>query len=227
MIVHNAIVSHYNINNNYITADIIYRTIIGDTSNSKKATEKTTKLIKDAIIKLSFIRVEINLENECAAHNIAFETYDYNRALLEVDIHKITTKNGKEVEAYHILREPFLYWYANQVSQVSTLPIEVLATKGRFTVEKAIITDRLIGQIEYMKSKTGNRNNKILFDTLFTNLASIEDIINNRHLSRLKADIEKMYFNTLSVYLINSYIIDKTGITIYIKNDPPKSPIEI
>ncbi len=132
------------------------------------------------------------------------------------------------MEAFHILREPFLYWYANQVSQVSTLPIEVLATKGRFTVEKTIITDRLIGQIEYMKSKTGNRNNKILFDTLFTNISSIEDIINNRHLSRLKADIEKNVLqHFISISYINNYIIDKTGITIYIKNDPPKSPIEI
>ncbi|OOB78334.1 MAG: hypothetical protein BEN19_00790 [Epulopiscium sp. Nuni2H_MBin003] len=214
MIVHNAVVSHYNINNNYITADIIYRTIIGDTSNSKKATEKTKQLIKDAIIKLSFIRVEINLENECDARNIALENYDYNRALLEVDIHKVKTKNGKEVEAFHILREPLLYWYANKVSQVSTLPIEILATKGRFTVEKAIITDRLIGQIEYMKSKSGKRNNVILFDTLFRGVYNIDQMPSSNK-ARLRKEVDKNFLcHFKSLNYISDFIMDTKSIKI-------------
>lgn len=146
--VHDAVVSLWLAENQFISPAMVYRAMTGKT-NSEFIHTKKLKEIEDSIDKCMFSKLSIDASEEAAAYG--YEQAIYSGALLSAE--KVSVKmGGKKVTAYRLLTEPLLYRYAKSCKQISAVDIKLLDTPVAKTNDTIVLQGYLLRKIESMKS---------------------------------------------------------------------------
>ncbi len=161
--VHDAIVTLYvGEGNEYITPQMIYRTMTGN--KNTKLNPKQKNSILNSIEKMIYSRIKIIAsKQECEAYG--FDEFSYDGALLFAE--KLTaTMKGTSTEAYHLLKEPVFYTYANKKNQIERLNIKLLDSPVNKNEETIVLQGYLYRRILAMKSSKKMKP-IIVYDTVY------------------------------------------------------------
>lgn len=146
--VHDAVVSLYLAENQFITPAMVYRAMTGKT-NSEYIQDSKLKEIEESIDKCMYSKLNIDASEEAVAYG--YEQAVYSGSLLAAE--KVYIRlGGHRVVAYKLLTEPLLYRYAKTCKQVTTLDIKLLDTPVVKTNDTIILQGFLLRKIEAMKS---------------------------------------------------------------------------
>ncbi len=215
--VHDAIVTLYvGKGNKYITPQMIYRTITGN--KNTKLNPKQKNSIVNSIEKMMYSRIKIIAsKQECEAYG--FDEFSYDGALLFAE--KLTaTMKGTPTEAYHLLKEPVFYTYANKKNQIERLNIKLLDSPVSKNEETIILQGYLYRRILAMKSSKKMKP-IIAYDTVYKHLdiqAASDGALRKKKL-KIRNTIKKIldYWkeqNFIISYEENSYKNEIVSITI-------------
>ena len=148
------------------TPEMVARYMSG---NLQQDVTKKKETVISSLEKLSVIRIYIDCTEEFIARkkidkgsSVALKS---NLLLLEGVRYKVA--NHKEVDAYRLLDEPILYYYANIVGQITKIPMDILDTSRTLcdTDEVIVIKRYLIRRIQTMKNTKNNiKSNKIIYE---------------------------------------------------------------
>ncbi len=161
--VHDAIVTLYvGEGNEYITPQMIYRTMTGN--KNTKLNPKQKNSILNSIEKMIYSHIKIIAsKQECEAYG--FDEFSYDGALLFAE--KLTaTMKGTSTEAYHLLKEPVFYTYANKKNQIERLNIKLLDSPVNKNEETIVLQGYLYRRILAMKSSKKMKP-IIVYDTVY------------------------------------------------------------
>lgn len=205
--VHDAIVTLYvGEGNEYITPQMIYRTMTGNKNIRLMPKQKNT--IINSIEKMMYSRIKIVAsQQECEAYG--FDEFSYDGALLFAE--KLTaTLNNNILEAYHLLREPVFYTCANKKNQIERLNIKLLDSPVNKNKENIILQGYLYRRILAMKNSKKMKP-VIVYDTVYKYL----DIqaVSEASLRNKKAKIRK------TIKKILDYWKEQNFITSYAENN--------
>ena len=173
-IVFDSVISLFEGGNTSITPEMVYREMVHDT-NTTCIAPQTIQEVRQALDKMSLMRVEIDGSEECKKRGFPEVQWVHEGYLLPLnkDIFKI---NGIPTKVYTILEEPCLYTYSKLFKQVITVKPEILdiykvdkdgnllTSRVSNTSNRILIKSYLIREIE--KIKKNYRNPSILFETL-------------------------------------------------------------
>lgn len=179
----------YEAGNEFITADMVYRARKGIT-DARKVYKTTTEATRRSLQKMSMIKITIDYAEHMKMNYPGIDTsrnkFQRTRALLPIDEVQVVA-GGVEVWAFRFLKpagkkeeDPILlYQYAKDVKQLATLPIELLNIND--TVQRAndnddILINYLLEQIVWMKRPGSERNNKIAYAGIYTELYGDKEI---------------------------------------------------
>ena len=102
-------------------------------------------------------------KQECEAYG--FDEFSYDGALLFAE--KLTaTMKGTSTEAYHLLKEPVFYTYANKKNQIERLNIKLLDSPVNKNEETIVLQGYLYRRILAMKSSKKMKP-IIVYDTVY------------------------------------------------------------
>ncbi len=164
--VHDALVTLYvDGGNNCITPQMIYKAMTGNPES--KLTSKQQTAINNSLNKLMYSHLRINAsEEECRAYR--FDRFSYESTVIQGE--KVAaTINGNNVEAYHLLREPVLYTYANLKNQVGRIDIKLLNSPVNKNEENIILQGYLYRRILAMKGSC-KLSPTIIYSTIYEQL---------------------------------------------------------
>ena len=161
--VHDAAISLFNAGNTHISPDMIYHVMNGYRRNDKAPAE-ARKAINQAMSKLMYTGIKIDATEEAKAFGI--ENFKFEGYLMPVT-YALAKINGQEVECWKILDEPPLLTLAGRKGQINKSPVNLLDTGLSFTPDNIVITNYLLEQILTMQNPNSNRNNVILYDTVY------------------------------------------------------------
>ena len=206
----------YEIGNEYMTFDMLYRQITNDTD--AKLTPKMRMCISDSLAKLSATNVYINAEQEFdAGYNK--KTLYRGPLLPNEQMQEVIVKlNGRFVkDCVHILGESMLYKYAESKNQITRIPVNMLYVPGvNNTEENIVIKGYLMRFVADMRNSKNGIGNVIRYDTLFDYLGI--DGENKQVLKVQKMRIHQTVRTILKTWKNNEYIGDfqeiKEGIII-------------
>lgn len=164
--IHDALVTLYiDGRNDYITLQMIYRTLTGN--KNAKLNPKQKETINNSLNKMMYSHIKmIASKEECEAYG--FNEFSYEGALIYAE-KMIGTINGVSTEVYHLLREPVFYTCANKKNQIQRLDIKLLDSPVSKNEENIILQGYLYRRIIAMK---GSRklSSTISYDTVYKHL---------------------------------------------------------
>ena len=146
-------------NSPYMTAQQIYNAmgfkgVLGQSDKEK---------INQAILKMNVAHIYINNMNEAKAH-YRYPKFAYDGSLLPME--RIQgTYNNKSVTVIHLFREPPLLTFARQRKQITTVDIKLLDTPLNKNNSNIELEDYILEEIARIKK--GDRNNKMLYSTIY------------------------------------------------------------
>jgi hypothetical protein len=161
-IVHDAVVSHAAIGEQYVTIGSIYRTMTG-APDKINITQSQADAIKNSLLKARHSWVTIDATKEAQAYG--FDKYKYEGALIP---HETITAviNGNETECIHLLRTPPLYDYANRKNQIARMETRLLNTPVNKNEDALLIQAYLYRRILAMIGSPKLSRN-IVYDSLY------------------------------------------------------------
>lgn len=160
--VHDAVVTLYMANNQFISPAMVYRAMTGKT-HSEYINAGKLKEIEESIDKCMWSRLSIDASEEASIYG--YEQAIYSGQLLAAE--KVMMKmGGKQVTAYKILTEPLLYRYAKSGKQIAAVDIKLLDTPVVKTSNIIVLQGYLLRQIESMKSDR-NCERMIKFEDIY------------------------------------------------------------
>ena len=220
-IVFDSVISLFEGGNTNITPEMVYREMVHDT-NTTYITPQAIQEVRQALDKMSLMRVEIDGSEECQKRGLPEVQWIHEGYLLPLnkDIFKI---NGIPTKVYKLLEEPCLYTYSKLFKQVITVKPEVLdiykvdkegnllTNKVSNSSNRIVIKSYLIREIEKIKKKY--RNPSILFETLYGEV--IDDINPGCTVkTRTRNYVEQCLKSWKATGYISGYEMIKTGKTI-------------
>lgn len=162
-VIHDAVISLYCEGNSHFTEDMIYRLLNGY-RRLDKTPDGAKQDIHNALTKLMYTGIEINTTNEAKAFRI--KNFTFKGYVLPLTYTK-TIINGVERESWNILEKPPLLALAERKKQITNCDIKLLDTGLNLTQENITLTHYLLEQILIMQNEKSNRNNTILYDTVY------------------------------------------------------------
>lgn len=199
-----AVAALYNAGNSVISVGQIYNAMGYDGKPGKGEREK----IDSSMLKLG--KAWIHIDNKLETPLYKYDAFEYDGALLQIEIMRAKI-NGQTVEsAYHIFREPTLVEFARKRKQITTLERKLLQTPLSKTDQNLLIEDYLIDHIAAVKS--GRRNPKVLYSTIYSNAG----ITTKLQRSRAPEKIRKLLNYWKECGHISGFTEEKDGITIKI-----------
>lgn len=162
-VIHDAVISLYCEGNSHFTEDMIYRLLNGY-RRLDKTPDGAKQDIHNALTKLMYTGIEINATNEAEAFRI--KNFTFKGYVLPLTYTK-TIINGVERESWNILEKPPLLALAERKRQITNCDIKLLDTGLNLTQENITLTHYLLEQILIMQNEKSNRNNTILYDTVY------------------------------------------------------------
>ena len=156
-----------------ITPEEVWRIMNGKQGDNKaKPSPTALKKITQSIDKMSLIRLHMDITQELEAYDFSsledeLKKGVYSGYLLPTESIKIETSKGQVLQAYEILKEPFIYRY-NQAKK-RLVPVEAhLLDTSQYISDTDYVTEfkhYLIMQIALMKR--GDIKNRILLDSIY------------------------------------------------------------
>lgn len=161
--IHDAVISLYDAGNIHFTPDMVYHFLNGNSRNDK-APEGFRKSLDEALTKLMRTIITIDAGGEAEAFNL--KDFQYKGYVLPLTYTRATI-NGQDCECWKILDRPPLLALAERKSQINRGAANLLDTGLSVTPDNVVITHYLIEQILTMQNEHSDRNNVILYDTLY------------------------------------------------------------
>lgn len=147
--------------NEYVTLQMIYQAMTAD-DNARLSANQAQK-ISESITRFRYGGVFIDASEEISKHHIDGKAkYDDN--LLHAERVRVNL-NGTYTEAYHILKTPVLYEYANSKGQIANPPIKALASPLNKNEDNLALQTYLIDRIWGMKGGAIERD--IAYNTIY------------------------------------------------------------
>lgn len=146
-------------NSPYMTIQQIYNAmgfkgILGQSDKEK---------INQAILKMNVAHIYIDNMNELNKH-YRYPKFIYDGSLLPME--RIQgTYNNKSITIVHLFREPPLLTFARQRKQITTVDIKLLGTPLNKNNGNIELEDYIMEEIARIKK--GDRNNKMLYSTIY------------------------------------------------------------
>lgn len=194
--VHDAVVTLYLADNQYITLPMVYRAMTGKTEG-EYISEKKLKQIEKSVDKCMFSRLSIDA-SETSVSSYGYDKAVYSGSLLAAEKLMIIS-GGHRVIAYKILVEPLLYRYAKSIKQVSVIDIKLLDTPVAKRDDTIILQSYLLRQIESMKADVKHERTILLSD--------VYNILGITKEQRVQVRRIREYINDILVYWVqNEYI---------------------
>ena len=164
--IHDAITSLYiDGGNEYITTNMIYQTITGNTEAKKGMSAKTAEAIGESVTKLMYSRIVIDATEEAQALNKDISKLSKDSPLLPAE--RVTAiLNGQIIQSIHILKAPPLYEYSEAKKQISKVDLKLLDSPVRKNAEVIKLQGYLMRRILSMKSSV-KVSNTIIYDKIY------------------------------------------------------------
>lgn len=208
--VHDAIVSLVVGGNEYITPQMIYRTLVGD--KEAKLSENHRTAIRDSITKCMFTQVDLDASADAEAYG--YDAYKYRGPLLAAEM--VTAKlNGQVMDAVKVLRPPVLYEYANKKNQIGRIDVKLLATPLNKTSDVLTLQGYLHRRILTMKNPKSRISRKILYGTIFDQIGNLKDREQKDKRTKMRAAVRKILDYWKSEKFIEGYDEEKRGSEFY------------
>lgn len=202
--VHDAVVSLFLSENQFISPAMVYRAMTGKTDSQYIHPQKLAE-IEESIDKCMFSKLSIDASEEAAAYG--YEGAIYSGALLTAE--KVSVKmGGNRVTAYSILAEPLLYRYAKSCKQVSSVDIKLLDTPVVKTNDTIILQGFLLRKIEAMKSDRYCKRT-IAYDDIYSALNLAKE--NRVQMSRIREYVKAILDFWIDKEYIARYEIVRQG----------------
>lgn len=189
-------------NNEYITAEAIYKIMTGDTKARLQPVMREKIVESMAILGRTFVKIDATRE--------ALEFYNVDRMEFEESaliIRKATVERGKErVDAYQILGAPILYKYASGKKQIGRAPAKLLKSSLKTSEEIIILKGYLLRRVEQMKNSARTSRN-IRYATIFESLGTFEGLTDQQVKDKRKK-LYKSIATILDEWKADGYITD-------------------
>lgn len=187
-------------NNEYITAEAIYKIMTGDTKARLQPVMREKIVESMAILGRTFVKIDATRE--------ALEFYNVDRMEFEESaliIRKATVERGKErVDAYQILGAPILYKYASGKKQIGRAPAKLLKSSLKTSEEIIILKGYLLRRVEQMKNSARTSRN-IRYATIFESLGTFEGLTDPQKVKK-RGKLYKFIDTILSEWVTDGYI---------------------
>ena len=180
--VYGALAGIYNYGDDITTCQEIYNNM----GYTGRAGSSDLKKIDESITKMSKAWLYLNNESEAAQYD--YPKFVYDASLLPMErVTAYATDNGQIIDAaIHLFREPPLMTFARERKQFTTITLKLLNSPLNKTAANMELEDYLIEQIA--RIKTGSRNKKMLYKTIYENT----HITEKKQRQRAPAKIEKL-----------------------------------
>ena len=198
--IHDAVISLYDAGNTHFTPDMVYHFLNGNSRNNK-APEGFRKSLDEALTKLMRTIITIDAGEEAEAFNL--KDFQYKGYVLPLTYTRATI-NGQDCECWKILDRPPLLALAERKSQINRGEANLLNTGLNATHDNVVITHYLIEQILTMQNEHSDRNNVILYDSIYEYLGI--DAPNTNALKQRKLDIRKKVKAILDAWVKAGFI---------------------
>lgn len=196
-------------NNEYITAEAIYKIMTGDTKARLQPVMREKIVESMAILGRTFVKIDATRE--------ALEFYNVDSMAFEESaliIRKATVERGKNrVDAYQILGAPILYKYASGKKQIGRAPAKLLKSSLKTSEEIIILKGYLLRRVEQMKNSARTSRN-IRYATIFESLGTFEGLTDQQ----VKDKRKKLYKSIATVFdewkadgYITEYTVNKNN----------------
>ena len=166
-IVMDAVVSLILAGNSFITNQMIYRTMTGNTEG--KLTPNHEARINQSLDQLQSTNADIDPSEELDAHYITDGTRISGPLLAFYRISPIVL-NGTETSAIQVLAMPPLYTYAVRKNQVAHYPISLLDAPINKTEKNIVLQQYLLDRVHAMKNKKADMSKAILYAAIYEKL---------------------------------------------------------
>lgn len=204
--IYNAVISQIVTGNTLFTDNMIARTITGKDIFE----EKIKHTISEGMDTLIRTRASIDATQEAKAFKLkGLENVKYEGALL--DVRRITaTINGKTLECYKIIAEPWLLTYAKAKNQLDTYDVRLLNSPFQAisaTTENISLVSHLLNHIMAILNPNSRIMNTILYETLY-HIAGIDaptEATAETKRRRLRDKVHKILDVWTNEGLINGY----------------------
>lgn len=140
-----AIINLYIVGNEYITLQMIYQAMRGD--SAARLSPAQARELSDCITRFMYGGIRIDATQEAKAYNLPGSViYDTNLLHIERVMHNL---NGTITECIHIIKTPVLYEYASSKKQIGRVPMAAIATpldknKETFALQSYLL-ERVLG----------------------------------------------------------------------------------
>ena len=216
--VHNAIVTLCEFGNEYITAQAIYRTLVGD--KKARISEKHRNEIYESITKCMFTQVDLDDSEDAKAYG--YNALKYRGPLLAAEFVVGVELNGQTVDGIRIFRRPVLFEYASKKNQIGRIDTKLLATPLNKTSEVLVLQGYLHRRISAMKNSKLPK--KILYSSIFEQIGDLEEREQKDKKTKMRTAVRKILDYWKEQNFIVDYKEEKRGVLYHGINIflPPK-----
>ena len=216
--VHNAIVTLCEFGNEYITAQAIYRTLVGD--KKARISEKHRNEIYESITKCMFTQVDLDDSEDAKAYG--YNALKYRGPLLAAEFVVGVVLNGQTVDGIRIFRRPVLFEYASKKNQIGRIDTKLLATPLNKTSEVLVLQGYLHRRISAMKNSKLPK--KILYSSIFEQIGDLEEREQKDKKTKMRTAVRKILDYWKEQNFIVDYKEEKRGVLYHGINIflPPK-----
>lgn len=135
----------------FITPDVLYRTIVGDTSSKKTVSPEWYNVIDNAMAKARRITLTIDITEVCKAYHGGTDGA-YLEGVVLPNQKMTVILNGKKAEAYRILAQSPIYQQAIRKNNKILTYEKRLLNFGTNTVDFSVIKTQIVEQITIIKN---------------------------------------------------------------------------
>lgn len=196
--------------NEYITGQMIYQTMVGDTN--AKLNPKQAETISNSITKLMYSKLRIDATEEARA--FGFETFKYDGYVVPAE--RVTASiNGTVVECVHLFRTPPLYEYASRKNQIGRVDIKLLNSPINKSEEVITLQGYLTRRVLAMKN--GRLSPTIIYDTIYKQLevSAASDGALRKKKAKVREQAKKILDYWKTQRFISGYSENNRGQEIY------------
>lgn len=209
-----AVAALFNNGNEIMTASQIC-TLMG---LGKRPSSAQIQKVNDSLTKMGAARVRIDNSHEASVLQ-SRPRFVYDSSLLLFERITAQFSNQRTESAIRVFREPALVTFARSRKQITTIPRIVFESPVNKNLTNMAIENYLIEAISHIKS--GRRNPKILFSTVFERC----HIAEKKQQQRAKKEyIPRLMDHYKETGFIVSFSISNDSVTVKAEISPPKAP---
>lgn len=199
--------------NDSITADMIYRVMIGKRT-SRYISDHQRKMVRQSLMRCSHAWLHISLtdmyEKDSPIGRILKDRGirgTYSEQILSFKV-LATEAKGKCVERYVITSNPVLFSYAASLGKITMFPIELIDTDISKTEKVIVLQSFLLRSIDEMY-RDASIPRFIEINDIYASIGATNDT--RPHKLRIREDVETILSNWISKNLIVSYTVRSGG----------------